>query len=108
MEKKANILQGLNDFALTLYVVFTVSIGYLIIKGVRWFCDMIADAILRKYIEHLRKEVDDYLVPMRDKLEKLDSELESVKRHSNNNKDYQNAFLAEIKTILSNIERNKK
>lgn len=101
MEKRNTFLDSLNDLGFGLYLLTIGSMGYIITKGVKKIIDIMAESLLQKYIEHIRKEVDEYLTPMKEKLEKLDNEVTSIKRHEDANSQHQIKLLTEI------IERYK-
>lgn len=96
MEKKTNFLNSLNDVGFGLYLITIGSIGYLLTKGIKKLLDILAESLLKKYIESIRSEVDQYLLPMNEKLDKLDEEVSSIKRHELQQYEHQIGLLTKI------------
>ena len=93
MEKKANIMDSLNQLGLSIYIITIGSISYLIIKGVKKLVDILAESLLQKYIESIRNEVEVYLVPMNKRLEEMDEEIKGIRRHESNNAKHSERLL---------------
>lgn len=104
MERKVSLMENLNNLGLGIYVLTVGSIGYLIARGLKKLLDIVLEALLQKYIQFIRNEVEVYYDKMMtdisdkfiDRFEEFDKKIDKIERHETKSHATQNQLLKDL------------